>query len=39
MNMEQLVEWEFVGETELLLVNPVQCDFVHQKFYVAWHGN
>jgi hypothetical protein len=31
MNMEQLVEQELAGETEVLRQNVPQCHFVHHK--------
>lgn len=31
MNVAQLVEWEFAGETEVLRENPTHCYFVHHK--------
>jgi hypothetical protein len=38
MNVEQSVEWELAGETEVLVENLPQCHFVHQKFYMTWPG-
>jgi hypothetical protein len=38
MNMEQLVEWELAGETEVLGENLSQCHFLHQKFHITWPG-
>jgi hypothetical protein len=31
MNIEQLVEWQFAGETEVLGENLLQYHFVHHK--------
>jgi hypothetical protein len=36
MNMEQSVEWELAGETEVLGENLPQCHFVHHKSYMTW---
>jgi hypothetical protein len=33
--MEQLVEWELAGETEVLGENLPQCHFVHHKFHMT----
>jgi hypothetical protein len=38
MNVEQLVEWELTGETEILGENPPQGHFVHKKFHMTWPG-
>jgi hypothetical protein len=38
MNMEQLVEWAFAGEIELLGENLPQCRFVLQKSHMTWPG-
>jgi hypothetical protein len=38
MIVEQLLEWELVGETEELGENLPQCHFVHQKSHMAWPG-
>jgi hypothetical protein len=36
MSVEQLVEWELVGETEVLWENLLQWHFVHHKSHVTW---
>jgi hypothetical protein len=36
MDMEQLVEWELAGETQVLVENPPQCHFVHHKSHMTW---
>jgi hypothetical protein len=36
MNMEQLVEWELAGETEISGENVPQCHFVLYKSYMTW---
>jgi hypothetical protein len=36
LNMEQSVEWELAGETEVLGENLPQCHFVHHKSYITW---
>jgi hypothetical protein len=38
MSVEQSVEWELVGETEVLGENLPQCHFVHHKSHMAWPG-
>jgi hypothetical protein len=38
MNMEQSVDWELAGETEVLGENLPQCDFVHYKSHMTWLG-
>jgi hypothetical protein len=38
MNVEQLVEWELAGETEVLRENPSLYNFVQSKFHVTWPG-
>jgi hypothetical protein len=38
MNVEQSVEWELAGETEVLGETLPQCHFVHHKFYMIWAG-
>jgi hypothetical protein len=38
LNMEQSVEWELAGETEVLAENLSQCLFVHHKSHMIWHG-
>jgi hypothetical protein len=37
MNVEQSVEWELVGETEVLGAHPPQCHFVHIT-HITWRG-
>jgi hypothetical protein len=36
MSMEHLVEWELVGETEVLGGNLPQCHFAFHKFHMNW---
>jgi hypothetical protein len=36
MSVEQLVEWELIGETEVLRENRLQWNFVHYKSHVTW---
>jgi hypothetical protein len=38
MIMEESVEWEWVGETEVLGETLSQCPFVHHKTHMAWPG-
>jgi hypothetical protein len=38
MSVEQLVEWELAGETEVLGENLLQRHFVHHKSYMTWPG-
>jgi hypothetical protein len=38
MNVEQSVEWEVAGESEVLGKNLTQCHFVHHKSHMAWPG-
>jgi hypothetical protein len=38
MNMEQLVEWELAGQTEVLWENLPQLHFVHHKWHMTWPG-
>jgi hypothetical protein len=38
MRMENLVEWELVGETEVLGENLPQCHFVHHKSHMPSQG-
>jgi hypothetical protein len=35
MNVEQLMEWELAGETEALVENLLQCNFVHHIPYIS----
>jgi hypothetical protein len=36
MNVEQSMEWELAGETEVLGENLPQCHFVHNKSHKTW---
>jgi hypothetical protein len=36
--IEQLVEWELAGESEILGENLPWCHFVHHKSYMTWTG-
>jgi hypothetical protein len=38
MNVEQSVEWELAGETEVLGENLPQCHFAHHKYHMKWPG-
>jgi hypothetical protein len=38
MNVEQLVEWELTGESEILGENLPHCHLVHKKSHMKWHG-
>jgi hypothetical protein len=38
MSVEQSVEWELAGETEVLRENLSQCHFVHHKSHMTWTG-
>jgi hypothetical protein len=38
MNVEQSVEWELAGETEVLGENLPQYHFIHHKYGMAWAG-
>jgi hypothetical protein len=39
MIVEQLVEWELAGETEVLGENLPQCYFGHHKSHITWARN
>jgi hypothetical protein len=38
MNVEQSMEWELAGETEVLGGNLPQRHFVHHKSHMTWTG-
>jgi hypothetical protein len=38
MSVKQSVEWELLGETEVLGENLPQCHFVHHKSHKTWPG-
>jgi hypothetical protein len=38
MSVEQSVEWELAGETEVLGENLPQYHFVHHKSHMTWPG-
>jgi phage-related protein len=38
MSVEQSVEWELAGETEVLGENLPQRHFVHHKSHMNWRG-
>jgi hypothetical protein len=38
MSVEQYVEWELAGETEVLRENLPQWKFVHLRSHMAWPG-
>jgi hypothetical protein len=38
MSVEQSVEWELAGETDVLELNIPQCQFVHHKSHMVWPG-
>jgi hypothetical protein len=38
LNVEQSVEWELAGETEVLGVILPQCHFVHHNSHMIWPG-
>jgi hypothetical protein len=38
VSVEQSVEWELPGETEVLAQNLPRCHFAHQKSHVTWPG-
>jgi hypothetical protein len=38
MNVEQLVEWELVGEIQVVRGNSHQCHIVYHKSHMTWLG-
>jgi hypothetical protein len=38
MSVEQSVEWELAGETEVLGINLPQYNIVHHKSHNTWPG-
>jgi hypothetical protein len=38
MNAEQSVDWQLVGEAEILGENLLRCLFVHHKSHMTWPG-
>jgi hypothetical protein len=38
MSVEQSVEWELAGETDVLRENVPRCHFVHHKFHMTFPG-
>jgi hypothetical protein len=38
MSVEQSMEWELAGETEVLGENLPPCHFLHHKFHMTWSG-
>jgi hypothetical protein len=38
MSMEQSVEWELAGDTQVLGENMPQRHFVHHKSHMTWPG-
>jgi hypothetical protein len=37
-NVEQFMEWELTGETEVLAENSLLCPFAHHKSIMTWLG-
>jgi hypothetical protein len=38
MSVEQSLEWELAGQTEVFGENLLQCHFVHHKSHMTWPG-